>query len=274
MKLTVRFLQYVAASLALAGLLASALVGSAGAAEPVKPIRALMVTGGFCHDYEAQKKILSEGISARANVEWTIVHEGKTRTDLVSIYLKPDWAKGYDVVLHNECYGAIEDVAYVERIAKPHYDGVPAVMLHCSAHSYRAAKTDEWRQAVGQSSMSHEKLHDLEVKTVAADHPVMQGFPKVWKDRQDELYKNVKLWPNLVPLATAYGVETKQDHVVIWTNTYGQAKIFGTTLGHTNATMEDPVYLDLVTRGLLWACGKLDEYGKPLPGYGPVTAAK
>jgi hypothetical protein len=34
--------------------------------------------------------------------------------------------------------------------------------------------------------------------------------------------------------------------------------------------MQDPVYLDLVTRGLLWACGKLDGgegNGKPLPGY-------
>jgi hypothetical protein len=31
----------------------------------------------------------------------------------------------------------------------------------------------------------------------------------------------------------------------------------------------DPRYLDLVTRGLLWACGKLDDQGQPLPGYGP-----
>jgi uncharacterized protein len=27
------------------------------------------------------------------------------------------------------------------------------------------------------------------------------------------------------------------------------------------------VYLDLVTRGLLWACGKLDDSGKVLEGY-------
>lgn len=37
--------------------------------------------------------------------------------------------------------------------------------------------------------------------------------------------------------------------------------------GHDNSTMKDPVCLDLVTRGLLWACGKLGEDGKPLPGY-------
>ena len=38
------------------------------------------------------------------------------------------------------------------------------------------------------------------------------------------------------------------------------------------APCEQPVYLDLVTRGLLWACGKLGEDGKPLPGYGPGQA--
>src|SRR5438874_1746232 len=127
---------------------------SARADDAPKPIKALMVTGGCCHDYEKQKVILSEGISARANVEWKIVHEGKDRKDKVSIYENADWAKGYDVVLHNECFGFVDDVAYVERVAKTHYEGVPAVMLHCSTHSYRMAKTDEWRQAIGQTSMS------------------------------------------------------------------------------------------------------------------------
>src|ERR1043166_6356594 len=28
-----------------------------------EPLRALLITGGCCHDYEAQKKILSKGIS-------------------------------------------------------------------------------------------------------------------------------------------------------------------------------------------------------------------
>lgn len=116
---------------------------NASAAE-TKPLRALMITGGCCHDYEQQKKILSEGISARANVAWTILHEGgDTRTHQVSIYAKDDWAKGFDVIVHNECFGQVTDVAFVERIAKAHADGVPAVMLHCSTHSYRAAATDE-----------------------------------------------------------------------------------------------------------------------------------
>lgn len=255
-------------SIALSAALLVVLAVYASAATP--PLKALMVTGGCCHDYENQKVILAKGIAARANVEWTIVHEGGTsRTHRVSLYENPHWAKGYDVVVHNECFGQVEDVAFVERIARPHHDGVPAVMLHCSTHSYRAAKTDEWRQALGQTSMSHEKNRDLLIKNLRPDHPVMRGFPAEWKNPKDELYKNEKIWPNTIPLAQAYGEDTKKDHMVIWVNTYGQGRIFGTTLGHGNHTMEDPVYLDLVARGLLWACGKLDDNGKPMPGYGP-----
>ncbi len=242
-------------------------------AEDVKPLKVLMVTGGCCHDYENQKLILSEGISSRANVEFTIVHEegpgGKgDKTHKISIYEKGNWAEGFDVILHNECFGAVTDVAFVDGIAKAHFNGVPAVMLHCSTHSYRMAKTDEWRKCVGQTSMSHEKNRDLKVENIAAAHPVMQGFPKEWLNAKDELYKNEKLWDRFVPLAKAFGEETQKDHNVIWVNEYGTAKVFGTTLGHGNATMQDPVYLDLVARGLLWTCGKLDAEGKPQPGYG------
>ena len=264
---------------AIVAMVTTALLFAADDAKPaadaakVKPLKILMVCGGCCHDYENQKRILAEGLSARANVEFTIVHEEgpegkKDKNHRISIYEKEDWAKGYDLVLHNECFGGIEDVAFVERIAKPHKEGVPAVVLHCSAHSYRAAKTDEWRKVVGQKSMSHEKNRDLLVKNLAPEHPVMKGFPMEWLDKADELYKNEELYPGFVPLAKAYGEDTKKDHNVIWVNTYGEGKVFGTTLGHNNSTMEAPEYLDLVARGLLWACGKLDANGKPLPGYG------
>jgi type 1 glutamine amidotransferase len=255
---------------ALALIVSATLAGSV-VAEDVKPLKVLMVTGGCCHDYENQQHILAEGISARANVMFDIIHEeGKDKGDKthkISIYEKDDWAKGYDVVLHNECFGGVTDVAFVKRIAKAHFNGVPAVMLHCSTHSYRMAETDEWRKCVGQKSMSHEKNRDLHVVNVKPEHPVMIGFPAEWLDKGDELYKNEVLYDNFVPLAKAYGEDTKKDHFLIWVNTYGKAKVFGTTMGHSDATMSDPVYLDLVARGLLWACGKLDDKGKPLPGY-------
>src|SRR5258706_15605636 len=111
------------------------------------------------------------------------------------------------------------DREFMERIAAAHKAGVPAVILHASVHSYRNAPTDEWRQVIGQKSMSHETRHDLVVKSLKTDHPVMRGFPDEWPDAQDELYKIEMTWPGVVPLAKAYGVETQQDHVVIWLNT-------------------------------------------------------
>ncbi len=248
-------------------LVAALAFAAAACAQAPKPLKVLLVTGGGFHDYEAQKKTLVEGLNARLNLDLTVAHEGTTREHRHSLYEKADWAAGYDVVIHNECFGMVADKDFVERVAAPHKAGVPAVILHASVHSYRNAPTDEWRQVIGQRSMSHESRRDLKIQVLDTAHPVMKGAPTEWVSAMDELYKIEKTWPNVVPLAKSYGQETKADHVVVWTNTYGKGRSFVTTLGHFDATMKTPEYLDLVARGLLWATGKLGTDGKPLPGY-------
>jgi type 1 glutamine amidotransferase len=39
--------------------------------------------------------------------------------------------------------------------------------------------------------------------------------------------------------------------------------VFGTTIGHYNDTVETPEFLGLVTRGTLWAAGRLGKDGVP-----------
>src|SRR5579872_5763694 len=59
----------------------------AGAGAAVKPLRALLVLGGCCHDYAKQKDILAAGISARAHVEVTIAYNpDKTTRQLNPVY--------------------------------------------------------------------------------------------------------------------------------------------------------------------------------------------
>ena len=102
--------------------------------EKVEPLKVLLVTGGSSHDYDNQKLILTEGVSARANVEWTIAHQGgKDRNQKIKLFQKSNWADGYDVVVHNQCFGGVVDVPFVEGIARVHAEGVPAVMIHCTA---------------------------------------------------------------------------------------------------------------------------------------------
>lgn len=244
-------------------------------------LKGLLITGGCCHDYARQKLIVTEGLSQRMSISWDTVMEGNGRDTKVSVYQKADWSDGYDLIVHNECYGAINDVGFVESIVKEHTEkGVPAIVIHCSMHSYRAAETDEWRKFLGVTSRRHERGgRKLDVTNRAIDHPIMVGFPKKWTTPNGELYVIENIWPQCTPLATAYGVDTKKDQPCIWINTYKKARVFGTTLGHHNETMVSDEWLDTVARGALWACGKLDDKGDPLAGYegtgkGPLSFQK
>lgn len=234
------------------------------AADEPKPIRALLVTGGCCHDYAKQKEILTQGISARAPVQWTIVHEGGASLDhKVSIYSKSDWAKPFDVVVHDECFADVKDKEFVEAILKPHHEGVAAVNLHCAMHSYRTG-TNMWFDFVGLTSTGHGPQLPIEITFQDEKHPITRGLSG-WTTIKEELYNNKKIGESTVPLAQ--GKQGNTQAAVVWVNTYGKGRVFGTTLGHNNETVADARYLDLLTRGLLWACDKLQADGTPKTGY-------
>ena len=67
-----------------------------------KPLRALLITGGCCHNYIFQSKALIDGVAKHAKVNWTVINEGGKGTKaMIPLYENPNWAKGYDVVVHN-----------------------------------------------------------------------------------------------------------------------------------------------------------------------------
>ena len=119
--------------LTLAGLTA----GELSAAEK-KPLRALLITGGCCHDYAKQKDLLKEGLEARINVVVDHVHSpDKSTKPPLAIFGNPDYAKGYDVVIHDECAADQTDPKVIAGVLAPHRKGMPGVNLHCAMHSYR-----------------------------------------------------------------------------------------------------------------------------------------
>lgn len=232
-----------------------------------EPIRVLYVTGGGYHDYEGQERLITEGLSARANIEWTVDFEaGGSNSHQLSRFDDPDWHEAFDAVVYNMCFAAVRDVDYIEGIARAHYEsGTGAVVIHCTMHTFRDAETEEWNRLIGLRTYHHEQQQrEIELEPVDGDHPVMAGFPdEGWLSPRDELYIVLESYENLVPLAQAYGEESERDHTVMWVNEYGDARIAGTTAGHNNAVIADPVYLDFVTRGLLWTVDRLDEAGAP-----------
>ena len=233
-------------------------------AQEPKPIRALFICGGCCHDYEHQKDILTKGISARANVVWTIAYDPVSNTHHKNpIYDKPDWYKGFDVIVHDECSSDITDEQFVQRILAPHKAGLPAVNLHCAMHCYRTApfpKTTPWMEFTGMNTNHHGPQLPIQINFVDQNSPIVQGM-KNWITIREELYHQEDLLPTAHTLATGKqdSRRYKDENVVVWTNDYHGTRVFSTTLGHNNETCNDPRYLDLLTRGLLWSVGKLDE---------------
>ncbi len=238
----------------------------------LKPIRALLVLGGCCHDYAVQKELLSNGIKARAHVEVTVAHDpDKTTKHLNPIYEQANWAEGFDVIIHDECSSDVKDLAVINRILEPHRKGLPAVLLHCGMHSFRSEGYPKaitpWFEFTGLQSTGHGPQAPIDVQLIADSSPIVEGQPN-WTTINEELYNNSegKLIESAKAIATGKqtaknrkGEEQTSECVVAWTNDYrGTAKVFATTLGHNNDTVADGRYLDLITRGLLWSCGKLN----------------
>ena len=258
-------------------------LGSMGAHRPTKPIRVLLVLGGCCHEYEKQKDVLAMGLEARANVKVTIAYDPDKGTEHVNpVYESANWAADYDVVIHDECTSDVKDSHVIERILAPHkYTHVPAVILHCGEHSYRSEgwpQTTPWFDFTGVASTAHGPQVPIAVTYVDPGSNIIKGFDN-WTTINEEMYNNSagKLLDTAKALARGKqsyknrdGSEVNAESVVVWTNTYaGKTKVFATTLGHNTATVSDPRYLDLVTRGLLWSVNKLNKDGKPAAGYGP-----
>ena len=225
------------------------------AAVAAEPIQALLVTGGCCHDYARQKLILTRGISARADVIWTVAHQGGSATDSkIPLYADSDWANGFDVVVHNECFADVRDKEFVDNVLRPHRRGLPALLIHCAMHSYRTGDP-RWFEFVGVESPSHGPHYPYTVEFRALDHPVLRGLGASLHVPRGELYHTVRKFESATVLGIAKRRSDGEEQASVWTNRYGDGKVFATTIGHYNEAMAEPSYLDLVTRGLLWACG-------------------
>lgn len=239
-----------------------------------RPVRALLVLGGCCHDYPKQQKLLTEGISKRTAVEWTVSFDpDRGTTHLNPWYEKENWADGFDVVIHDECTSDVKDIRMVERILRPHREGLPAVVLHCGMHSYRTEgypQKTPWFEFTGLASTGHGPQEPIAISFLSETSAITKGMSG-WTTDKEELYNNSsgRLLETAEPLALGKqswagrdGAQQQAEAVCVWTNRYnGKTRVFATTLGHNNVTVGDDRYLDLVTRGMLWAVGRLDDAG-------------
>jgi type 1 glutamine amidotransferase len=237
---------------AVLAVVAASVAGRAQAPAPAQtPVNALIISGGCCHDYALQNKVIIDLLNAVMPIHWTAVQgmtnipEGK-----LPFYQNPNYARGYDIVIHNVCWTADPSQPFLQQIAAPHKTGIPAMFFHCSLHSFRDSKQDDWRELIGITSRRHTPSHNITVKWADND-PITAGLPP-FVTPIDELYVVEKVWPGTKAIGMAVnGVDNgvqgpNETYPVVWTHEYGgRARVFGTSLGHANETFATNQFKEL-----------------------------
>jgi type 1 glutamine amidotransferase len=105
---------------------------------------------------------------------------------------------------------------------------------------------------------AHGPQHEFQVTVRVADHPITRGMPPVWSTTKDECYAKLRgPAENMTILATGKDVSgkapTNRHEPILMVIHYGKGRVFHTTLGHDDYSIESVGFMTSFTRGVEWA---------------------
>lgn len=114
---------------------------------------------------------------------------------------------------------------------------------------------------------AHGSRHEFQIQT-RASHPIMDGLPELWMHTKDECYGNLRgPAQNMTILASAYCPPeergTGKHEPMLMVLSYGEGRIFHTTLGHQAESYESVGFITTFLRGTQWAA--TGEVSIPVP---------
>ncbi len=133
----------------------------------------------------------------------------------------------------------------------------------------------------GPGKAFHPSQHEFAVTVRDPQHPVTRDLPARWMHGKDELYSNLRgPAKNLDLLATGFAdpaLDNRSDRhePVLMAITYGEGRVFHTTLGHVGknetsrpASIRCSGFITTLQRGAEWAAS--GRVSQPLPGDFPA----
>lgn len=228
-------------------------------------IRALILSGGVSHDFDASSAAL-QGVLAAGGIGAEIegdINAGMARLDDYQVLvlnalrwsmtnaeryaaLRPRW--GYEV-----------NATMREGMARHRGRGGGVYGLHAASICFD--DWPEWRDILGAAWRWEASRHDPPGPahvTFDGAHPLTDGlrdFTVV-----DEIYTGLDLAPGADPLAWATQDGEAARHPVLLARETAGARVIYDALGHDPRSIEQPVHAQLIRRGMRWVAG-LDPKG-------------
>ncbi|NLX59089.1 MAG: hypothetical protein GXY74_08375 [Phycisphaerae bacterium] len=177
-------------------------------------------------------------------------------SDSLDSYLDPSLGENSLIVQH----------VTMATIAKPQLQGLLAAVrggvglagLHGGLCDSFRLETEYQFMCGGQWVAHPGNIIDYTVDVMDPTDPIMAGIG-TFRMRSEQYYMHVDPSNHVLATTTFTGEHGNADWIagcvmpVAWKRTYGQGRVFYSSLGHVAKDLETPEALTIITRGMLWA---------------------
>jgi uncharacterized protein len=239
-------------------------------AQTPKKLLVVTVTKGFRHSsIPTAEQVLAK--LADKSKAFTLDY---ARTDEeLATKTAPAALNNYDGFIFANTTGILP-VADKDAFLKALQGGKAFIGMHAASDTFHAKDTvDPYIEMLGGEFLSHGAQAGVECLVVDPNHPATKHFKDVggvYCIQQEEIYliKNYdsKKVRDLLILDKHPNNKKQLGHFpVAWCKTFGQGRVFYTTLGHREDVWENDLYQKLILGGVKWALGLEPGESTPLP---------
>jgi hypothetical protein len=233
-------------SLAVAGF------GLAAWPAPAQQVLVVSVTKGFRHDViPTVDKLMGE--LAQKSGKFTVDYV--TNDEEMKAKMTPEALRKYGAVIFNNTTG---DLPLPDREAFLAWlkSGKGFVGFHAATDTFPGFPA--YDEMIGAHFRTHHEQVEVEALNLDPNHPATRHLPPAFKVR-DEIYLVRKFDRSkvhgLLTMDTHPNYGIPGDYPIAWCKSYGQGRVFYTSLGHRVDVVERPDIQQHYLAGILWALG-------------------
>ena len=236
-------------------------------------LQVLILTGYNMHDWRTITTALREMLERTGRFEVRVSEEPAGSDDVTF--------RGYDVLVLNYTnykgiFGPTWPTETRQAFLRFLRSGKGVVAYHPACGAFE--EWPEYDKVLGgtwRENGAHAPYHTFQVEFKDREHPVTEGLPKSFP-QTDELYHGLTMQPGIHVLASAFDDPNNctdkepptcgsgKMEPVIWTNRYGNGRVFHTILGHDMTSISSPGFISTFQRGAEWAAsGKVTIAASP-----------